>query len=199
MQIDVLVTFIFSVFLLTITPGPDIIYVFFKSISDGKRSAIELSLGLTSGLLFHTLLVIFGISAILSSDDFYYDIIKYFGFFYFTTLSVLSIIKKNDFKNKKNQTKNNFITGLLMNILNPKVSIFFIAFLPGFIFHDTMQIKLQFLILGLIFWIISTIIFIFISISSEIFRPKLIKLINSKNLGYVQASIYLLVAFYIVS
>ena len=77
MQIDVLVTFIFSVFLLTITPGPDIIYVFFKSISDGKRSAIELSLGLTSGLLFHTLLVIFGISAILSSDDFYYDIIKY--------------------------------------------------------------------------------------------------------------------------
>ena len=171
MQIDVLVTFIFSVFLLTITPGPDIIYVFFKSISDGKRSAIELSLGLTSGLLFHTLLVIFGISAILSSDD----------------------------KNKENQTKNNFITGLLMNILNPKVSIFFIAFLPGFIFHDTMQIKLQFLILGLIFWIISTIIFIFISISSEIFRPKLIKLINSKNLGYVQASIYLLVAFYIVS
>ena len=81
MQIDVLVTFIFSVFLLTITPGPDIVYVFFKSISDGKRSAIELSLGLTSGLLFHTLLVIFGISAILSSDDFYYDIIKYFGFF----------------------------------------------------------------------------------------------------------------------
>ena len=199
MQIDVLVTFIFSVFFLTITPGPDIIYVFFKSISDGKRSAIELSLGLTSGLLFHTLLVIFGISAILSSDDFYYDIIKYFGFFYFTILSVLSIIKKNDFKNKENQTKNNFITGLLMNILNPKVSIFFIAFLPGFIFHDTMHIKLQFLILGLIFWIISTIIFIFISISSEIFRPKLIKLINSKNLGYVQASIYLLVAFYIVS
>jgi len=135
----------------------------------------------------------------LSSDDFYYDIIKYFGFFYFTILSVLSIIKKNDFKNKENQTKNNFITGLLMNILNPKVSIFFIAFLPGFIFHDTMHIKLQFLILGLIFWIISTIIFIFISISSEIFRPKLIKLINSKNLGYVQASIYLLVAFYIVS
>ena len=153
MQIDVLVTFIFSVFLLTITPGPDITYVFFKSISDGKKSAIELSLGLTSGLLFHTLLVIFGISAILSSDDFYYDIIKYFGFFYFTTLSVLSII----------------------------------------------NIKLQFLILGLIFWIISTIIFVFISISSEIFRPKLIKLINSKNLGYVQASIYLLVAFYIVS
>ena len=199
MQIDVLLTFIFSAFLLTITPGPDISYVFFKSISKGKRDAIELSFGLTSGLLFHTLLVIFGISAILSSDDFYYDIIKYFGFFYFTTLSVLSIIKKNDFKNKKNQTQNNFITGLLMNILNPKVSIFFIAFLPGFIFHDTMHIKLQFLILGLIFWIISTIIFIFISISSEIFRPKLIKLINNKNLGYIQASVYLLVAFYIVS
>ena len=86
-----------------------------------------------------------------------------------------------------------------MNVLNPKVSIFFIAFLPGFIFHDTMHIKLQFLTLGLIFWIISTIVFVLISISSEIFRPKLNKLINSKNLRYIQSLIYLLIAFYIVS
>ena len=199
MQLDTLLFFIFSVSLLTLSPGPDIMYVFLKSISDGKREAIELSLGLTSGLLFHTMLVVFGISAILNSNDLYYDIIKYFGFFYFLILSLLSILKKNNVKKKKNISKNNFITGFLMNVLNPKVSIFFIAFLPGFIFHDTMHIKLQFLTLGLIFWIISTIVFVLISISSEIFRPKLNKLINSKNLRYIQSLIYLLIAFYIVS
>ena len=198
MQLDTLLFFIFSVSLLTLSPGPDIMYVFLKSISDGKREAIELSLGLTSGLLFHTMLVVFGISAILNSNDLYYDIIKYFGFFYFLILSLLSILKKNNVK-KKNISKNNFITGFLMNVLNPKVSIFFIAFLPGFIFHDTMHIKLQFLTLGLIFWIISTIVFVLISISSEIFRPKLNKLINSKNLRYIQSLIYLLIAFYIIS
>lgn len=199
MQLDTLLFFIFSVSLLTLSPGPDIMYVFLKSISDGKREAIELSLGLTSGLLFHTMLVVFGISAILNSNDLYYDIIKYFGFFYFLILSLLSILKKNNFKKKKNISKNNFITGFLMNVLNPKVSIFFIAFLPGFIFHDTIHIKLQFLTLGLIFWIISTIVFVLISISSEIFRPKLNKLINSKNLKYIQSLIYFLIAFYIVS
>tara|TARA_B100001063_G_scaffold103885_1_gene96921 strand:+ start:4362 stop:4961 length:600 start_codon:yes stop_codon:yes gene_type:complete len=199
MQLDTLLFFIFSVSLLTLSPGPDIMYVFLKSISDGKREAIELSLGLTSGLLFHTMLVVFGISAILNSNDLYYDIIKYFGFFYFLILSLLSILKKNNVKKKKNISKNNFITGFLMNVLNPKVSIFFIAFLPGFIFHDTMHIKLQFLTLGLIFWIISTIVFVLISISSEIFRPKLNKLINSKNLRYIQSLIYLLIAFYIIS
>ena len=198
MQLDTLLFFIFSVSLLTLSPGPDIMYVFLKSISDGKREAIELSLGLTSGLLFHTMLVVFGISAILNSNDLYYDIIKYFGFFYFLILSLLSILKKNNVK-KKNISKNNFITGFLMNVLNPKVSIFFIAFLPGFIFHDTMHIKLQFLTLGLIFWIISTTVFVLISISSEIFRPKLNKLINSKNLRYIQSLIYLLIAFYIIS
>jgi threonine/homoserine/homoserine lactone efflux protein len=101
MQLDTLLFFIFSVSLLTLSPGPDIMYVFLKSISDGKREAIELSLGLTSGLLFHTMLVVFGISAILNSNDLYYDIIKYFGFFYFLILSLLSILKKNNFKKKK--------------------------------------------------------------------------------------------------
>ena len=198
MQIDVLLTFIFSVLLITITPGPDISYVFFKSISKGKRDAIELSLGLTSGLLFHTLLVIFGISAILSSDDFYYDIIKYFGFFYFITLSVISIIKKNDFKNKKNQAQNNFITGLLMNILNPKVSIFFIAFLPGFIFSDYIRIEIQFLVLGLIFWFTATLIFLIVVFISMRLKNKIQNLLENSNIKYIQAILFLLIAIWII-
>ena len=198
MQIDVLVTFIFSVCLLTITPGPDITYVFFKSISDGKRDAIELSLGLTSGLLFHTLLVIFGVSAILSSNDFYYNIIKYFGFFYFITLSVISIIKKNDFDNKKNKTQNNFTTGLLMNVLNPKVSIFFIAFLPGFIFSDYIRIEIQFLVLGLIFWFTATLIFLIVVFISMRLKNKIQNLLENSNIKYVQAILFLLIAIWII-
>ena len=76
MQIDIIITFIFSVFFLTITPGPDIAYVFFKSASHGKIEGFKLTFGLTTGLFIHTLLVVFGVSKILNSNEIYFDIIK---------------------------------------------------------------------------------------------------------------------------
>jgi threonine/homoserine/homoserine lactone efflux protein len=198
MQIDVIITFIFSVFFLTITPGPDIAYVFFKSASHGKIEGFKLSFGLTTGLFIHTLLVVFGVSKILNSNEFYFDIIKYFGFIYFMYLFLTSFFLKNDIRNEGRFKSNSFVTGLMMNLLNPKVAIFFIAFLPGFMFDDSLSINLQFFILGLIFWFIATSVFLLVTIFSEKINSSFDNFLNKKILKYLQSLMYLFIAVYIL-
>ena len=198
MQIDVLFAFLTSVFFLTLSPGPDIIYVFYKSLTSGFKEAVKLSMGLTSGLLIHTLFVAFGISALIKSNQDYFDLIKYFGFIYFAYLAISQFLIKNIGDEKKNKIKNNFVTGLLMNLLNPKVSIFFIAFLPAFVFHNSLDIELQLVILGLIFWAVATLIFVFISLVSSNYRTLFEKYINHKKIKYIQGLIFLLIALYIL-
>ena len=198
MQIDVLFAFLTSVFFLTLSPGPDIIYVFYKSSTSGFKEAAKLSIGLTSGLLIHTLFVVLGISALIKSNQDYYDIIKYFGFIYFSYLALSQFFNKNKSDDKRNEGKNSFVTGLLMNLLNPKVSIFFIAFLPAFVFHNSLDIELQFMILGLIFWFVATLIFVSISLMSSNFKTLFKKYINYKKIKYIQALIFLLIALYIL-
>ena len=198
MQIDVLFAFLTSVFFLTLSPGPDIIYVFYKSLTSGFKEAVKLSMGLTSGLLIHTLFVAFGISTIIKSNQDYFDLIKYFGFIYFAYLAFGQFLKKNIGDEKKNEIKNSFVTGLLMNLLNPKVSIFFIAFLPAFVFHNSLDIELQLVILGLIFWAVATLIFVFISFLSSNYKTLFGKYINHKKIKYIQGLIFLLIALYIL-
>ena len=198
MQIDVLFAFLTSVFFLTLSPGPDIIYVFYKSSTSGFKEAAKLSIGLTSGLLIHTLLVVLGISSLIKSNQDYFDIIKYFGFIYFSYLALSQFLNKNKSGNKRFEDKNSFVTGLLMNLLNPKVSIFFIAFLPAFVFHNSLDIELQLMILGIIFWAVATLIFVFISLISSYFKTLFEKYINYKKLKYIQAFIFLLIALYIL-
>ena len=198
MQIDVIITFIFSVFFLTITPGPDIAYVFFKSDYHKKIEGFKLSFGLTTGLFIHTLLVVFGVSKILNSNEIYFDIIKYFGFMYFMYLFFTSFFLKNDIKNEDKFNRNSFVTGLMMNLLNPKVAIFFIAFFPGFIFDDSLSINLQFFILGLIFWFIATSVFLLVTIFSEKINTSFDNFVNKEILKYLQSLMYFFIAVYIL-
>ncbi|MEC7478726.1 MAG: LysE family translocator [Bacteroidota bacterium] len=198
MQIDIIITFIFSVFFLTITPGPDIAYVFFKSASHGKIEGFKLTFGLTTGLFIHALLVVFGVSKILNSNEIYFDIIKYFGFLYFMYLFFTSFFQKNDIKNDGKFKRNSFVTGLMMNLLNPKVAIFFIAFFPGFIFDDSLSINLQFLILGLIFWFIATSVFLLVTIFSEKINSSFENFVNKEMLKYLQSLMYFFIAVYIL-
>lgn len=198
MQIDVLFAFITSVFFLTLFPGPDIIYVFYKSSTSGFKEAAKLSIGLTSGLLIHTLFVVLGISALIKSNQDYFELIKYFGFIYFTYLALSQFINKNKRDNNRNEGKNSFVTGLLMNLLNPKVSIFFIAFLPGFIFHNDLDVNIQFLILGFIFWLIATLIFFSISFFSNFLKPKFENYMKSKESIFIQGIIFQSIAVYIL-
>ena len=94
MQLDTLLIFLFSASILTLSPGPDIIYVFLKSSTDGKIAGIKTVLGLTTGLFFHTILLVFGISALINSNEYFFMLIKVFGFMYFIFLIVDCILQE---------------------------------------------------------------------------------------------------------
>jgi len=202
MDINVLLTFILTSLLLTISPGPDIIYVISQSISKGKKSAIMTSLGLTSGLLVHTFFVTIGLSLIISQNEYVFNFIRLLGILYFSYLIILVFISRNKKKELdiKSKSSNDFFKGLIMNLLNPKVSLFFIAFFPGFLFHNDLNNEIQFLILGGIFWLQATLVFLLVSLLSYKLnsfskRQSLI----SNNIYLFEIGVYIFIIYWIVS
>ena len=199
MQLDTILIFWLSVCILTLSPGPDIIYVFFKSSTEGIKSGIKTVFGLTTGLIFHTLLLVFGISVLIKSNDNIFFVLKLFGFFYFMFLAGSIFFRTKKSKSSSIvKTNNDFYVGLMMNLLNPKVSLFFIALFPGFIFSDNISIEIQFLVLGLIFWSTATLIFLIVVFISSRIKDKIQNLLDNKNLKYFQALVFLLVGIWII-
>ena len=201
MDIETLLTFTIASLTLTLSPGPDILYVISKSIVQGKKAAILTSLGLTSGLVIHTFLIAFGLSIIISESDYVLNSIKIIGVFYFIYL-IIKVIqnRKTDDETKKDlHNINYFKRGLIMNLLNPKVGLFFIAFFPGFLFHNELSNQVQFLILGLIFWLQASIVFLLVSV----FASKLNSFTKSnsyynKYLFVIEVLVYVFVIYWIV-
>lgn len=135
-----------------------------QSIVNGKKYGLATVFGLISGCLVHTTLLAFGVSLIIKQSETLFFIIKLFGAFYLLYLaykvyrSDTAILLSNE-NIKQKTTKQLFKQGFIMNVLNPKVSIFFLAFFPGFLFSETLSSVLQFYILGFIFMFVSLVIF----------------------------------------
>ncbi|MBF71957.1 MAG: lysine transporter LysE [Flavobacteriales bacterium] len=198
MQLDTLLIFLFSASILTLSPGPDIIYVFLKSSTDGKIAGIKTVLGLTTGLFFHTILLVFGISALINSNEYFFMLIKFFGFVYFIFLAISTYNENSKINENKKTNRSDFVTGLMMNVLNPKVSIFFIAFFPNYIFHNSWSYELQFSILGILFWLIANIIFMMVVLLSSINTKLVNNLIKHKYVKNLKIIFYVFIAIWIL-
>lgn len=156
---------------MAISPGPDNIYVLMQSVTNGRAFGLATVAGLISGCLVHTTLVAFGVSAIIKTNDSLFFTIKLLGAIYllylafkvFRSDSKLSLANDTIPKKKLGQL---FKQGFVMNVLNPKVSIFFLAFFPGFLFSKTLSHVSQFYVLGLLFMLVSFLIFSLIAILS---------------------------------
>ncbi|MGV6846600.1 MAG: LysE family translocator [Lutibacter sp.] len=164
---EILISFIGASMLLTFMPGPDIIYVLAQSIINGKKYGIVTALGLVSGIIIHTSLVAFGLAAILKHNPNLFYTIKIFGASYLFYLAYKSYKTSSEIELSENLTKISlaklYQRGFIMNVINPKVSIFFLAFFPGFLFSNEIAITVQFYVLGLLFMIQALIIFIVVS------------------------------------
>ena len=173
---SILISFSIASFLLALAPGPDNFFVLTFSAKYGKTLGLFTVLGLVSGCLVHTTLVAFGVSTLIINNDFLFSLLMYVGAFYL--LFIAFKVYKSDNSIKELDQANNqigkfkvFINGFLMNILNPKVLAFFLAFFPTFIFSESINPLIQFYILGGIFMIITLIVFSSIAIfSSLIYR-----------------------------
>ncbi len=141
---------------LNIAPGPDVIYILTKTISGGKKIGMASVIGVCTGALFHVIIASVGLSAILFASPLAFMIIKYIGATYLLYLAIQAFRSSGielDTTIQENSSKeiwNTFKQGVLIDILNPKVAIFFMAFLPQFVREGHGSTSWQLLYLGLI-------------------------------------------------
>ncbi|RXJ69532.1 lysine transporter LysE [Halarcobacter ebronensis] len=169
MGITDLYLFIIAGLLLNITPGADMLYILKSSFQRGFKGGVVSSFGVSFGCFVHVFLAASGLSALLHSSDTAFMIVKYLGVIYLIYLGVsllISVEKKIDINVNQKDTqkiKKLFWQGFFINVLNPKVALFFITFLPQFIDINNQHKVLAPFILGVIFIFFGTIVNIAIS------------------------------------
>lgn len=141
---------------LVITPGPDLMYVLTQGISGGKKAGLVSAVGVTLGIFVHTAFAALGLSVILKTSATAFTIVKIIGASYLIYLGVKMLLSKHSklkiIEEKQISLKKIFRQGVVSNTLNPKVALFFMAFLPQFIKTNGTEISpIPFLILGTIF------------------------------------------------
>ena len=192
---DQILLFFISSLALTIMPGPDILFVINQSLED-KKSGLLVSFGLCSGLIVHTLVLAFGLSAVIEQNDNVIMFFKYFGSVYLFYLAFQEF--KKDRIISERQKENFYLRGVYMNLINPKVLIFFLAYFPNFLFSDTISTSSQFIILGAIFILQALIVFSIVSLASN----RLISLLNidsrNKKIVYFKSFIFVLIGLSIL-
>ena len=171
LSIEILIAFFSASLLLALVPGPDNIFVLTQSIFQGKKSGLVIMLGLCTGLIFHTLAVTFGVAVIFQTSAIAFTILKIVGAMYLLYLAwqiFNASSEKIDTKNKDISIdyKKLYYRGIIMNITNPKVSIFFLAFLPQFTNPNSGSVSFQMILLGGLFILATIIIFGMIALLS---------------------------------
>jgi threonine/homoserine/homoserine lactone efflux protein len=155
MELSNFALFFAASWILIITPGPDMIYVITRGISQGRKAGVISAFGVTLGILVHTIFAAFGLAIILRTSALAFLAVKFVGAGYLIYLGVKSFKSKSDFSFNKNKTKDGiktiFLQGLLSNVLNPKVALFFLAFLPQFVNPKFGSSSIQMVCLGLTF------------------------------------------------
>ena len=148
------IAFLIAAFALNLAPGPDMLYVIGRSVGQGRKAGIVSSLGVFVGCWVHILAAAFGIAALLRSSPLAFNVVRYAGVAYLIYLGIKMLAQKADLASQQLKAESLsviFRQGAITNMLNPKVAIFFLAFLPQFVDARRGSVVLQILLLGLIF------------------------------------------------
>jgi threonine/homoserine/homoserine lactone efflux protein len=138
--------------LIVLIPGPNHIYIAARSVSQGRSAGIASALGVETGTLVHIAAAAFGLSALIASSAAAFDVVRYAGAAYLVFLGVRALLRNGGHEaGTQDETTRSraFAEGVVVNLLNPKVALFFLAFLPQFIDPANGSIVLQTLVLGL--------------------------------------------------
>lgn len=169
--LSTLAVFIPASIALIVAPGPDSLYVLTRSISDGQWNGVSSALGTSTGILVHTSLAVVGLSALLRTSAVAYTVVKYAGALYLLYLGVQTIRRKEEFDlqmddSDDTDTGESYRRGVVINTLNPKVAIFFLAFLPQFVTPGS-GTWLNMMVLGILYAVLTVFYLGILALSSS--------------------------------
>lgn len=161
--LDTIAVFFVASVALALAPGPDNIFVLTQSALNGRKSGFFVTLGLCTGLLVHTAAVSLGVAAVFQTSALAFNILKMVGAAYLLYLAWLAFRAKPEEIGRKGASslglRKLYLRGVIMNITNPKVAIFFLAFLPQFADPSVGSITIQMLLFGAVFILAALLVF----------------------------------------
>ena len=202
-MIESLISFSIATLFLALTPGPDNLYVIAQSLANGTKSGIATTIGLISGCIVHTTLLAFGVSAIIATSETIFYGLKIIGACYLLFLAY-KVFRSNAHVDLKNNISKKtylqlFKQGVIMNLVNPKILIFFLAFFPGFLWDEFQNTIYQFYVLGILFMTISFFVFSSLAILAGYISTALNENKNvSILLKWIQIVVFLGIAVFIL-
>jgi len=148
--------------LLNVTPGPDLLYILGRSVSQGRQAGLLSALGIGAGCLFHVTAAALGVSALVLAVPVAYDVVRWAGALYLVWLGVKALRSQGSSLEVQAMAATSprriFVQGVVTNALNPKVALFFLAFLPQFADPSRGPLAPQLLLLGAIFTVNGTLV-----------------------------------------
>ena len=197
-SIETLIAFVTASVVLSLVPGPDNLFVMSHSALKGWRIGFYITLGLCTGLIGHTVLVAIGVSVIFQTSAIAFNGLKIVGACYLLYLAWLSVQNKElnlGGTDRDSTNRSYYFTGVIMNLTNPKVALFFLVFLPQFVNTSNDNVTIQIFLLGLLFILSALCVFTSIAYLASFLEDilKKSKTVN-KNLNILAALIYFALA-----
>jgi threonine/homoserine/homoserine lactone efflux protein len=150
-----LTLFFITAAVILVTPGPAVLYIIARSVDQGRLAGIVSTLGVGLGTMFHVAAAALGISALLMSSAMAFNLLKYLGAAYLVYLGVRKLMERDQQQDSCDRVPRTlgriFWQGVVVNVLNPKTALFFLAFLPQFVDIARGHVSLQMVVLGLLF------------------------------------------------
>ena len=198
LSIETIIAFVTASVVLSLVPGPDNLFVMSHSALKGWRIGFYITLGLCTGLIGHTILVAIGVSVIFQTSAIAFNGLKIIGACYLLYLAWLSVQNKElnlGGTDKNNTNRSYYFIGVIMNLTNPKVALFFLVFLPQFVNTSNDNVTIQIFLLGLLFILSALCVFTSIAYLASFLEDilKKSKKVN-KNLNLLAALIYFTLA-----
>lgn len=175
---EVIPAFVIAVMMICISPGQDMAFVVASAVDSGSRAGVMSALGLSIGMFVHTLLAAIGVAALLNAFPLAIDAVRLLGAGYLIYLAVVTLRAARAAgltEDVGTHAQRFFARGAITNLANPKIILFFAAFMPQFVRPERGNVATQFLVLGIIFLIIGLAVDIVVGLSAGRLRMFLVK------------------------
>ena len=172
-DVNSLLFFMTATVTLNVTPGPDMLYVIARSVGQGRAAGVASALGITAGCFVHLLAVTFGLASLMKEVPTAYEVVKFTGAAYLIYLGVRTLTSRRQKQIatsiREARLRTIFTQGVITNVLNPKVALFFLAFLPQFVRREN-NVAAQIIFLGILFNTSGTLVNITVALVASYMR-----------------------------